>query len=437
MIYFYAVMRGFFILLFLVFSLNAQAKLHIDISRGNVKKVSLALATFSSSSIEGKEISEYIIKVIKTDLLSTDLFEIMHTKIKSNSSGGIGFLSLLNNTKASLVLTTHIQELPNKINTKFRLWDVYSHKQLIGKSLTLHGNNWRRIAHIIADVIYTRVTGDKGYFDTRIVYVDETGSNLRRRTRLAIMDQDGANIHYLTDGNNLVLTPRFSPESQRIVYMAYTGKKSARVYMLNIASHKEELLGNFKGITSAPRFSPDGKHVIMAVSLNGSTNIYVVNLLDHVQKLLTHTQGTINTSPSYSPDQKRIVFNSDRNGKKQLYVMNADGSNQHRITFGKGSYFTPVWSTRGDWIAFTKIYEHTFYIGVIRPNGKGERLLTDGYMVEGPTWSPNGRLILFTRQYKNSSSSKLYSVDFTGNNERIVYTTHNASGPTWSPLLPF
>ena len=317
---------------------------------------------------------------------------------------------------------------PNTLRVEFRLWDVYAENQLKGQSFTTTKDNWRRVAHVIADAIYERLTGEKGYFDTRIVYVSETGPATKRGKRLAIMDQDGENHKFLTSGAAMALTPRFSPNLQKVTYMSYAGSMP-KVYILDIETGRQELLGSFPGMTFAPRFSPDSSKVLLSYANNGRTNIYEMDLKRRTSKQLT-SGPAIDTSPSYSPDGSQIVFNSDRGGNQQLYVMNADGSDVHRISFGTGRYATPVWSPRGDYIAFTKMANGQFYIGVMYPDGSGERLLASGYLVEGPTWSPNGRVLMYFRQDKGNSRSnapvKLYSIDLTGYNERMIVT----------PLLP-
>jgi TolB protein len=296
--------------------------------------------------------------------------------------------------------------------------------------------NWRRVAHIITDAIYKRLTGEDGYFDTRIVYIAESGPQNRRIKRLAIMDQDGANHRFLTDGGSLVLTPRFSPTIQEITYLSYVSK-APRVYLFNLNTGQQEVLGDFPGMTFSPRFSPDGNSVIMSLARQGNTEIYTMDLRTRkVVRLTNHP--AIDTSPSFSPNGAEIVFNSDRGGSQQLYVMSSDGRNVRRVTFNKGRYATPVWSPRGDLIAFTRIYQGEFFIGVMRPDGSGERLLTNGFLVEGPTWAPNGRVLMFFRQTRSDAtgaggSSRLFSIDLTGQNEREIITPVEGSDPAWSP----
>ncbi len=335
----------------------------------------------------------------------------------------------------ALVVGRVVNSGDGKVGAEFRLWDVATGKQLAGQRFSTAGQNWRRIGHLIADSVYERLTGEKGYFDTRVVFVDETGPKDHRIKRLAIMDQDGANVRLLSKGEELVLTPRFSPTNQEITYMSYTADQP-KVFIMNLETGKRELVGDFPGMTFAPRFSPDGQKIVMSLGTpDGRTSIYEMDLRSRQSRRLTQSDG-IDTSPSYAPDGSQIVFESDRGGAQRLWVMNADGSGVHPISMGEGSYSTPVWSPRGDYIAFTKQTGGQFLIGVMKPDGSGERVLTEGFHNEGPTWAPNGRLVMFFRESQGANGGpKIYSVDITGFNERQVATPAFGSDPAWSPLL--
>ncbi len=332
------------------------------------------------------------------------------------------------------LLTGQVAMQPDgRLRVDFRLWDVYGESQMLGLQYFTQLTNWRRIAHMISDAIYQRITGEKGYFDTRIVFISESGPPLARKKRLAVMDEDGANPIFLTNGSYLVLTPRFNPTAQMIAYMSYIVGKP-RVYLFDLESGRQEKLGDFPNMTFSPRFSPDGNKVVMSLEQNGNSDIYVMDLRTRTSTRLTY-DPSIETSPSFSPDGKQITFESDRGGSQQIYVMNSDGSNQHRISFGEGQNGTPVWSPRGDLIAFTKQSGGSFRIGVMRPDGTGERILTTGWEDEGPTWAPNGRVLMFTRTIEGGRGAQIWSVDITGRNERRVATHGDASDPAWSPLI--
>ncbi len=433
-----------------IFSSSAIALVEIDITRGNLDPLPIAVSPLyieaGSKEIKQdgkviKNIGREISKVIEVNFRRSGLFnplkedsfvqnpDIAHVKPRFEDWRLI---------KAQALVTGKVTVSDDKLRAEFRLWDVVAAKEMIALAFSTTPSNWRRIAHIISDKIYQRLTGEEGYFDTRIIYVSETGKKTQRYKKLAIMDQDGANVKYLTLGNELVLTPRFSPKNQLVTYLSYF-RNLPRVYLLDIETGVQEVVGDFPGMTFAPRFSPDGKKIIMSFAKDGNSDIYTMNLNTRVvEKITDHT--SIDTSPSYSPDGKYICFNSDRSGLQQIYVMRSDGSNVKRITFGKGLYGTPVWSPRGDLIAFTKVHKGRFYIGVMRPDGSGERLLTENFYQEAPSWSPNGRVLIFYRETKTDSkgegfSAKLWSIDLTGYNERLIETETDGSDPSWSSLL--
>ncbi len=434
--------------LMVAFTNAALAQLEVDITRGNVEPTPIAVPSLAvdgaGSTPAGTlaELAAQISQVVSNDLVKTGLFRIIDPNAFISVPTVENIRPRFGNWRAldtqALVSGLIRLEDDGQLKVEFRLWDVFAERQMTGLGYTAPPRNWRRIAHLISDTVYERLTGETGYFDTRIVYVAETGPKTNRVKRLAMMDQDGANHRFLTNGEDIVLTPRFSPTRQEITYMAYYNN-TPRVYLYNIETGKHEVLGDFPNITFAPRFSPDGNSVILSLLDEGNSDIYVMDLRTRQVRQLTD-HPAIDTSPSYSPDGRYIVFNSDRGGSQQLYVMNNDGTNVRRISFGNGRYGTPVWSPRGDLIAFTKIGEGKFRIGVMRPDGKGERVLTDAYQDEGPTWSPNGRVLQYfrvqqTRADGSGGQVNLWSVDLTGYNERMIPTPTEASDPAWSPVL--
>ena len=440
----------FFILFFLLNINNAYSLIEVDITRGNLNPLPIAVSPLFSDSDTKQELrnetnisklGEKISEVVENNLRRTGLFnpleknaflqnpDVAHLKPRFEDWKLI---------KAQALITGQVKFVDEKLRVEFRLWDVLAAKELMALAFTTVPENWRRVGHIISDKIYERLTGEKGYFDTRIIYVAEQGPKTKRIKKLAIMDQDSVNTKYLTLGNELVLTPRFNPTNQMVTYLSYF-KNLPRVYLLDIETGIQEVVGDFPGMTFAPRFSPDGKKIIMSFAKDGNSDIYTMNLENRIVNRITN-HPSIDTSPSYSPDGKFITFNSDRSGFQQIYVMKSDGSNVKRISFGKGLYGTPVWSPRGDLIAFTKLHKGKFYIGVMRTDGSGERLLTENYYQEAPSWSPNGRVLIFYRETKSNSegkgfSAKLWSIDLTGYNERQVPTETDGSDPSWSSLL--
>ena len=428
-----------FILAIAIPLMPARADLRVDITRGQVEPMPVAVSDLFGESDDEAKFGRRIAEVVARNLERSGLFRPIDQRAYIQRPeamlSGPRFADWRQINAQALVAGKVRIVAGDKLEVEFRLWDIFSEQHLVGLRLGSVTSQWRRIAHKVTDAIYERLTGEVGYFDTRIVYIAETGPLDARIKRLAIMDQDGENLRFLSDGKQLVLTPRFSPTAQEITYLFYD-QGIPRVYLRKIDSGQREVLGNFPGMTFAPRFSPDGNSVVLTYAADGNSDLFEMDLRSRKVRRLTDN-GAIDTAPSYSPDGQQIVFESDRSGEQQIYVMARKGSNARRITFGKGRYGTPVWSPRGDLIAFTKSYRGRFSIGVIKPDGNGERILSQDYLVEGPTWAPNGRVLMFFRQSeRNPDSSELVTVDITGHNERILFTTTAASDPAWSPLIP-
>tara|TARA_Y100000590_G_scaffold395405_1_gene475372 strand:+ start:11382 stop:12665 length:1284 start_codon:yes stop_codon:yes gene_type:complete len=418
--------------------------LEVTLTQGTIKPTPIAVTDLYSTESNAIKVGKNISQLISDDLERSGLFLPLDKKAFIQDISSLAAQPRFEDwkiIKAQHLISGKISESQGKIAVEFRLYDVFAQKQLLGKKYETSEKNWRRVAHIISDAIFERITGEGGYFDTRIVYVAETGSKKNRQKRLAIMDQDQANHRFLTDGSYLVLTPRFSPNSQKITYMSYINKDSPRVFILDIESGQQEIVGDFPGMTFAPRFSPDGKNIIMSYASPevGNSEIYILNLGTRQTTRITNSTA-IDVSASFSPDGNKIVFNSDRNGRRHLYVADSNGKNIKRISREGGSYYTPVWSPRGDMIAFTKQEGGQFYIGVMENNGSNERMIAKSFHVEGPTWAPNGRYLMYFKEERTAEDgsggeSSLFSIDLTGNNERKIITPLGGSDPAWSPLM--
>jgi TolB protein len=413
----------------------------VDITRARTDPIPIAVPDFAAGG-DAARYGRDIARVIVNNLRNSGLFRPVDRAAFIQSAEAAAQTPRFQDWRvigAQALVTGRVQDQGGNLRVEFRLWDVLPETQLEGTLLTASTANWRRIGHLISDVIYERLLGEKGYFDTRVVYVAESGPRDRRVRRLAIMDQDGENHRFLTDGSFQVLTPRFHPNAQQIAFMSYF-RNEPRVYLFSLDSGRQEVLGNFRGMTLSPRFSPDGRSVILSSTRGNDANIYVVDLGSRRERQLTSGSG-LDVSPCYSPDGSQIVFNSDRGGDQQLYVMDAGGGGARRISFGRGRYATPVWSPRGDLIAFTRIASGQFAIGVMRPDGSGERILSEGWGMEGPTFAPNGRVMMYYRETPardargNGYSARLSSIDIAGFNERQIVTPTDASDPAWSPLL--
>lgn len=414
--------------------LPARALVEIDINRGTVEPLPLAVTDFISNDEIGAQISQIVTENLRRSGIFAPIDKGAFIEQISNSDVAPRFEDWRVINAQALVTGKVTEESDGRLRAEFRLWDTFANEQMTGEQFFTNRDNWRRVAHIISDAIYERLTGERGYFDTRVVYVAESGPRNQRVKRLAIMDQDGANQRFLTNGSDIVLTPRFSPSRQEITYMDFAGGQP-RVYLLQLETGQREVIGNFPGMSFSPRFSPDGQKVVMSLlQPDGNSNIYAMDLRNRSTTRLT-SSPSIDTSPSFSPDGTQIVFESDRGGRQQLYVMPANGGPAQRISFGNGAYSTPVWSPRGDLIAFTKQSGGQFSIGLMRPDGSGERILTTGFHNEGPTWAPNGRYIMFFRQEAGAGGPQLFQIDLTGRNEQRVPVDGFGSDPAWSPLL--
>jgi TolB protein len=417
---------------------GSLAGVRLDITEGNFQPMPIAIPELIPGSAADTDTAHGVTQIITANLQRSGLFAPIDPSAFIEKIANFDTVPNFNSWRtinAQALITGRVtRQSDGRLKAEFRLWDVLAGQQLgNGQQYLTTPENWRRLAHIISDAVYQRITGDKGYFDTRVVFVDETGPKERRVKRLAIMDQDGANVQYLTRGDELVLTPRFSPSTQIITYMAY-GQGDPRVYLYNLTSGAREIVGNFPGMSFAPRFSPDGQRVVMSLQQGSNSNIFVMELSSTNTTRLTNTPA-IDTSPCYSPDGAKVCFASDRGGQPQIYVMPAAGGPAQRISFGEGTYSTPVWSPRGDYIAFTKQTANTFAIGVMKPDGTGERILTEGFHNEGPTFAPNGRVIMYFSDQIGSPGPSLYTIDISGRNQQRVPTPSFASDPAWSPLL--
>ncbi|THD72911.1 Tol-Pal system protein TolB [Thalassobius vesicularis] len=427
-------------ILFLVSpGLIQAAPLRIEITEGVIEPLPYAVPDFVPENAAAAQVARDIARVVAEDLTGTGLFREIpasaHISKVTSFSSPVQFADWKAINAQALITGAVSLQSGGRLVVKFRVYDVFAGQEL-GNGLQFAGtqDGWRRMAHKVADAVYSRITGEGGYFDSRVVYVAEAGAKDDRKKRIAIMDYDGANVQYLTDSTSIVLAPRFSPTGDRILYTSYeTG--FPRIYVLDVASVGRRMLQDQPGTMSfAPRFSPDGRTVVYSLTQDGNTDLYTMDVASGRSQRLT-SAPSIETAPSYSPDGSRIVFESDRSGTQQLYIMSASGGEPTRISFGQGRYGTPVWSPRGDLVAFTKQHKGRFHIGVMRTDGSEERLLTASFLDEGPSWAPNGRVIMFTRETQGAAgTASLYTVDITGRNLKRVKTMGGASDPAWSPL---
>lgn len=425
----------------LAFALPAQAQgpLRITITEGVIEPIPFAIPAFTVETTGAEQLAADIAAVVSSDLVGTGLFREIPRESFINPNVSFGAAPTYTDwtaINAQALITGAVSVAGDQLTVKFRLYDVFSGAEL-GEGLQFAGTvaGWRRMGHKVADAVYSRITGEGGYFDSRVIFVAESGPKDARAKRLAIMDYDGAGVQYLTE-SGLLFAPRFSPRGDRVLYTSYESGVPA-IYLLDVASVSRSQVPTAQGeMAFSPRFSPDGSRVIYSLTNGGNTDIYMTDLASGSVSRLTEAPS-IETAPSFSPDGSQIVFESDRSGTQQLYVMGAGGGEPVRISFGEGRYGTPVWSPRGDLIAFTKQNAGRFHIGVMRTDGSEERLLTASFLDEGPTWAPNGRVLMFTRETQGADGApSVWSVDVSGRNLRQVPTGGMASDPSWGPLQP-
>jgi TolB protein len=409
----------------------AFAQLSVNVTEGHRRPMPIAIADFEGPN------GAAIAGAVRDNLDRSGLFQVQDPKTFKQTDTDVNIAPRFpawRETATQALVIGQGRLADGRLRVEFRMWDVAGESQMLGLEFASADENWRRIAHKVADAIYKRLTGEDGYFDSRIVFVAESGPPLARIKRLAVMDQDGANPSFLTDGKDLILNPRFNAQGQQIVYSAMS-QRGLKVWVLDIETGRREAIQGTGNMAYAPRFTPDGQSILFSSDTDGDSNVFIKNLRTGALRQLTDNPG-IDTSPDMSPDGSTIVFTSDRGGSAQIYKMSANGSGARRLTFSAGQYSTPVWSPKGDLIAFTRQTGGRFQIGVMNADGSGERMLADAYLVEGPTWSPNGRVIMFQREAGPGSSPTLWSVDVSGSNLRQAPYQAASSDPAWSASLP-
>jgi TolB protein len=419
-------------LLALIFASGpAMAQLNVTISEGTRRPLPIAIADFAGPN------GAAIAGAVRANLDRSGLFQVQDPASFLQKDTDVNVaprFASWRETKTEALVIGSGQVQDSRLRVEFRMWDVGGETQMLGLEFASADENWRRIAHKVSDAIYKRLTGEDGYFDSRIVFVAESGPPLARIKRLAVMDQDGANPSFLTDGTDLILNPRFNAAGQQIVYSALS-RRGLKVWVLDIETGRREAIQGTGNMAYAPRFTPDGQSILFSSDTDGDSNVFIKNLRTGSLRQLTNSPS-IDTSPDMSPDGRQIIFTSDRGGSPQIYRMAADGTGARRLSFGSGQYSTAVWSPKGDLIAFTRQSGGRFQIGVMNADGSGERMLAEAYLVEGPTWSPNGRVIMFQREAGPGSAPTLWSVDVSGTNLRQAPYSAASSDPAWSASLP-
>ena len=431
------------VLVSFLFISPSRAELHVDVVAGGVDPIAIAIQKFETIGKVSNSDAKMLREVVENDLKRTGLFRIVNHDafpefVKMNEMPNFKSWAAI---KTQVLAQASIQpEGKDSYKLEFYLWDVNGQEQIEAQSLIASKKSIRRLAHIMADAIYERLTGEVGYFDTQIVFIAETGSVSNRVKRMAIMDQDGYGMRFLSDKKTFVMSPHFSPNMSTVVFLSYRND-DPMVWVLDLDTGDQTKLGNFGGMSFAPRFSPDGSKVALSLVKNGVTNIYEYDMATKGLRQLTFGNH-IDTSPSYSPDGRYMVYNSDSSGSQQIHVMDLKTGKQKRITFGAGRYATPAWSPDGQFIAFTKMADNTFYIGIMNPEGRHEKILAGGWYMEAPSWAPGSRRLVYYETERTADGeervSHIRSVDITGQNIYDIDLKDGLNGtePTWSPKLP-
>ncbi|NMA32753.1 MAG: Tol-Pal system protein TolB [Alphaproteobacteria bacterium] len=423
-----------------IFSNFAIAELRVDIVAGNIAPIPIAIQNFESQN--NAKLAKTLREVVEKDLKSTGLFRIIkqaaHPQIVK--MGEMPEFQDWNAIKTQVLVQGKLtKNKDGKYRLEFYVWDIQGQEQIEAQVLITPKKSIRRLAHIMADAIYERLTGETGYFDTQIVLTTETGDMSKRNKRLAIMDSDGFGFRYISDGKTMVMSPHFSPNMQTIVFLSYRDN-NPMVWTLDLNTGAQRKLGQFGGMSFAPRFSPDGSRIALSLAKGNTTNLYEFNLQTNKLRQLTFGDS-IDTSPSYFPDGKYMAYNSNKSGSQQIHVLNLENLSEQRITFGVGRYATPAWSPDGNYIAFTKMADDTFFVGIMSPKGKGEKILAGGWFMEAPSWAPGSRRIIYYETEKITDTereSHIRSVDITGQTFYDINLPRDVNGlePTWSPKLP-
>ena len=429
----------FMSLIFCLLPILAHAELKIDIVAGNFSPVPIAIQKFEAKDTK---LANTLRQVVENDLKSTGLFRIINPAahpqmLKMDKMPEFDDWAAINTQV--LVQGKLTKTKDGKYRLQFYVWDIKGKEQIEAQILVAPKKSSRRLAHIMADAIYERLIGESGYFDTQIVMTTETGEMQNRNKRLAIIDSDGYGFRYISDGETMVMSPHFSPNMQTIVFLSYRND-DPMVWSLDMNTGTQKRLGRFGGMTFAPRFSPDGSRVALSLVKGGTTNLYEFNTKTNELRQLTFGDY-IDTSPSYSPSGQKMAFNSNRSGSQQIHILDLNDLTEKRITFGSGRYATPAWSPDGNYIAFTKISDDTFFVGIMSPKGKNEKVLAGGWFMEAPSWAPNSRRIIYYETEKiddEERESHIRSVDIMGQNTYDIKLPDGVNGlePTWSPKLP-
>ncbi len=411
-------------LLALLAASAAQAQLRVDIAGVGANQIPIAVATFADESLAPAQVSA----IIKADLARSGFFKVIDTGSVLSETSSINYGDWKSRGADALVVGSVQRLADGRFDVRYKLLDTVKGAQLSALSLAAPETRTRVTAHKIADDIYEKLTGARGAFATRIAYVTKAG----REYRLEVADADGADTNIALRSNEPIISPAWSPDGTRVAYVSFENKKPV-VYVQNLMTRQRTVLANYKGSNSAPSWSPDGTRLVVALSRDGLTQSYILNADGTGLRRLTNTNG-IDTEPQFSADGQSIYFTSDRSGGPQIYKMSINGGEAQRVTF-KGAYnISPRASSDGKTLAYISRREGGFQLYAMDLSSGQELRLSDTAKDESPSFSPNGKYIMYATESGQRGTLAVVSVDGRVK-QRLTTQVGDIREPTWGPFL--
>jgi len=418
------VLRALFGLFLIAQTSSANAGLTIEIIGAGEHQIPIAVVPFGGDSRMAQAINE----VVASDLQRSGLFRLVDPAGKLPHQPGEVSYPDWQVRGADALAIGMVAVQPNRVEVRFRLMDVVKQVELGGQVVSASDKQVRAIGHRIADIIYEKLTGDKGVFSTRIAYVNRQGQHFS----LIVADSDGYNEQIVLSSKAPIMSPAWSPDGSHLAYVSFESGHAV-VYAQSLYTNQRKLLANFHGSNSAPAWSPDGKKLAIVLTRDGSSQIYLVRPDGSGLKRLTFS-GTIDTEPYFSPDGENILFTSDRGGSAQIYRMALKGGVAQRLTFGDGSNFSPRYNPNGKGFVFSHFDQGRFQIATQDFQTGQMEVLTSGGWEKKPSFAPNGKIILFASEARGRGI--LATVSSDGRVQQHMFTQNgDAREPVWGPHL--
>lgn len=411
----------------------------IEVSGKNYKLTKIAINHFLTQKYEEKIIAKEIRDTVCKNLSDSGIFSIVaeNNFIEQNKgSEFIPFFEAWKKINATILVNGSLtKNRKNNYTIVISIWDNILAKKILHRKITFSEKSIQKTSHIISDHIYQEIIGEKGYFDSKILYVAEKVIENKIFTRIAMMNQDGKEHKYLTNGKFISISPKISPDKENIAYVDFRAGIS-KIFLRNLYSGQENLLTNMKGSIFSPRFSRNGKKILFSLAKKGATNIFKFDI--NTKKISVLTRNIyINTSPQFSPDDKKIIFTSNRLGTAKIYTMNEEGKNVVKITEKPGSHLEPKWSPDGKYISYINLRRKLgYYINIINTKTGEETTVVKSDVIHGYCWCPNSKYILFSEAIGNKEEEKktiykLQKINIFNKHKTTINTPYSASDPIW------